>query len=137
MVFPRPAHGGLLQRAESGGHTRDDPTRRGGVGEFQGFREYVPGDSIRDIHWVTTARTGKPMVRVGSPQVSKQVVVKVDAPPGPALERALQEAAGEVVRHISWGNAVGLSVEGELFPPQQGDGWRLTLLTRLALVGGA
>lgn len=31
--------------------------------ETRGIRQYVPGDAIRTIHWPSTARSGKPMVK--------------------------------------------------------------------------
>ncbi|MCJ7630532.1 MAG: DUF58 domain-containing protein [Longimicrobiales bacterium] len=32
-------------------------------GEYRGLRSYRPGDDPRDIHWRTTARLGRPVVR--------------------------------------------------------------------------
>jgi uncharacterized protein (DUF58 family) len=36
---------------------------RGGGLEFEESRPYVPGDDVRSIDWVTTARTGEPFVK--------------------------------------------------------------------------
>jgi uncharacterized protein (DUF58 family) len=35
----------------------------GNSGEFVGLRDYRPGDSLRQIHWKSWARTGKPIVK--------------------------------------------------------------------------
>lgn len=134
LVYPRPLEGGDVERGASQGMVVDAPRRRGMQGELMGFREYVPGDSLRDIHWVTSARTGRAMIRVRSGQVSKQVVIRVDAS-GRRLERTLQRATGAVLQHLSRGHAVGLDLGGELIEPGAGPGWRRKLLSRLAMFG--
>ncbi len=51
--------------AESGtgsGIGGEDPTRKGQADDVVGLREYHSGDSRRNIHWMTTARSGKLMV---------------------------------------------------------------------------
>jgi hypothetical protein len=35
----------------------------GSTGEFMGLRDYRPGDSLRQIHWKSWARTGRPIVK--------------------------------------------------------------------------
>ncbi|MGR4009565.1 DUF58 domain-containing protein [Leucobacter sp. 1207-22] len=46
---------------------------------FYAVREYVPGDSIRHIHWKSTARTGKTMVRQYEETQTARVAVLFDA----------------------------------------------------------
>ena len=134
-MYPRPVDGGDVERGAGQGARRDTPRRRGSQGELRGFREYVPGDSLRDIHWVTSARVGKPMLRLRSGQVSREVVIRVEADSGERLERALQRATGAVLRHLSHGHAVGLELGDERIEPGAGPGWRRMLLGRLATFG--
>jgi len=135
VVYPRPAAGGEAERGAATGITADAPRRRGNQGELVGFREYVPGDSLRDIHWTTSARVGRPLVIVRSGQVAREVVIRVDATQGPGVEAAVRRATGAVLRHLSWGHAVGLELGKERLEPRTGPTWRRTLLGRLALLG--
>jgi uncharacterized protein (DUF58 family) len=135
VVYPRPATGGEAERGAATGLMSDAPRRRGTQGELVGFREYVPGDSLRDIHWTTSARVGRPLVVVRSGQVAREVVIRVDATQGPAVEAAVRRATGAVLQHLSWGHAVGLELGPERLEPRTGPAWRRTLLGRLALLG--
>ena len=135
LVYPRPLDGGEVDRGASQGVLVDSPRKRGLQGELMGFREYVPGDSLRSIHWVTSARVGKPVVRVRSGLVSKQVVIRVEAASGDRLERAIRRATGAVLQHLSHGHAVGLELGEEVLEPRSGPGWRRRLLSRLATHG--
>lgn len=135
LVYPRPVDGGEAERGASTGALVDAVRRRGTQGELMGFRDYVAGDSLRDIHWVTSARAGKPMVRVRSGQVARQVVIRLEPASGGRLERAIQRATGAVLNHLSHGHAVGLEIGEELLEPRAGPGWRRKLLSRLATHG--
>ncbi|MCR5520955.1 MAG: DUF58 domain-containing protein [Lachnospiraceae bacterium] len=46
--------------------------------DFQ-VRDYIPGDSIRDIHWKATAALGKPMVRKHTGPEEPSVVIIMDS----------------------------------------------------------
>jgi uncharacterized protein (DUF58 family) len=54
----------------------EDPSRVTGV------RDYVPGDSMRKIHWRTSAATGRLQVKKLEPAQTLQTVVALDLSPG-------------------------------------------------------
>jgi uncharacterized protein (DUF58 family) len=76
--------------------------RRTGAGtDFAALRPYVPGDDTRAIHWPTTARLGRPVVRRFAEEHAQQVIIAVDcsrrmaAGDGPLhtrLDRAVEAA---------------------------------------------
>ena len=51
----------------------------GGGGEFQQLREYVAGDSYRDLDWKATAKRRRPVTRVQGNEQSQTVVIALDA----------------------------------------------------------
>ncbi len=53
--------------------------RRGHGPEFFGIREYRPGDSMRHVHWASTARTGAVMVRELEQEQTRKLAIVVDA----------------------------------------------------------
>ncbi len=54
------------------------PRRRGPGLEFYALREYVYGDDVRLIHWPSSARAGRLMVRDGPEPVEARVAVLAD-----------------------------------------------------------
>jgi len=74
-------------------------------GDYYGIREWRAGDSIRWIHWRTTARIGEPAVRQFEQQRNRDVAILVDVwqPKQPTedqletVERALSFAATAVI----------------------------------------
>jgi uncharacterized protein (DUF58 family) len=70
--------------------------------EYHGLRDYRPGDSPRWIHWRTTARLGKPMIKEFEQENEQDLAIlldpwlprtKVTPAQRDALERAIQFAA--------------------------------------------
>lgn len=47
--------------------------------EFEQLRDYLPGDSIDDIHWKASARRGAPVTKVHQIERTQQVYVIIDA----------------------------------------------------------
>jgi uncharacterized protein (DUF58 family) len=55
------------------------PQRQVGKGrEFEQLREYLPGDSLEDIHWKATAKRGEPVTKVFQLERTQQVYVIID-----------------------------------------------------------
>jgi uncharacterized protein (DUF58 family) len=71
--------------------TRGETTahRRGRRGEFFGLREHRVGDDRRDVHWRSSARSGRLMVREYEDEHARRLVIAVDN----ALPEAAREAA--------------------------------------------
>ncbi len=98
-------------------------------GDFYGLRDYRSGDSRRHIHWRTSARRGKLMVRQFERAVYNDVAVAVDLwQPAQAtaedrehIERAVYFAA-TLIDHICrrGGARVWLGIEGERAAPLEG-----------------
>ena len=77
----------LFQRARAAGGRL---TRQFGKGrEFDRLRQFVPGDSIEDVHWKATAKRGVPVVKLFRLEHSQQVYVALDCSRLSALESRL------------------------------------------------
>lgn len=82
IVYPRV---GQLSRKWTQLHRESTQTKRGRrhdrtaqQQEYHGLRDYRPGDSPRWIHWRTTARIGKPMVKEFEHQNEQDLAILVD-----------------------------------------------------------
>ncbi|MGE0548900.1 MAG: DUF58 domain-containing protein [Kofleriaceae bacterium] len=71
VAVPRPP-----PRASARGEASAD--RLGRRGEFFGLRERRVGDDRRDVHWRSSARTGRLLVREYEDELSRRVVIAVD-----------------------------------------------------------
>jgi uncharacterized protein (DUF58 family) len=105
---------------QAGGEDRERKVQRrltSDQADVRGVRPYRPGDSIRTIHWRSSARRGELMVREYDAAPAPALVVVVDPylPPAPppahrdALEAALSLAA-TLVRACCGSAEVGVTV---------------------------
>jgi uncharacterized protein (DUF58 family) len=87
-----------------GRNAPDNPTSprasAGPRGEFRSLREYRPGDDARDIHWRTSARFRRPVVREYEEDAGEPVwvVLDVSVPPSERAEVSLEMAASMCAR---------------------------------------
>jgi len=110
-----------------------------------GVREYAPGDNLRWLHWPTTARIGKPFVRIfdDEPASDWRILLdldeKVQVGEGPLSteEHGIILAASLVNRGLESGKPVGLVAQGEdliWHQPDIGDAHLWSILRSLAKV---
>jgi uncharacterized protein (DUF58 family) len=119
-------------------HTRGDATtaRMGRRGEFFGLRERRLGDDRRDVHWKSSARTGRLLVREYEDELARRVVIGVDnaltadvrdAITDAALTPAMDDQVSAVERAIS--------IAASLATVYLEAGWTVELAARGAHVG--
>jgi len=103
--------------------------RAGSGNELFGIREYRPGDSLRRIHWRSSARHGELVVREYEPPGMRTLAILVDPAPGSAAmaDQVARLAASEAWDCIREGGRVSLWAPGlEPTQPAQGrDLWAL------------
>jgi uncharacterized protein (DUF58 family) len=145
IVYPavRPVTPGRPPRARV--HGEENRGQRGRRGEFHGLHEFRDGDDPRDIHWRSTARKGRPMVREHEEEAARRVTLCLDnALPGGAdsadeaakegLERAISLAASLGADYLQRGFAVRLVTRGAALPWLRGPEQLPRLLHTLALL---
>jgi uncharacterized protein (DUF58 family) len=104
--------------------------------DIVGVRPYVEGDSLKRIHWKSSARTGKLKTRLYDGTSSRRRrIIDLDRLTALDVERGLSMAAYAIVEAIKSRLPVGMKSGGEFIPPDSGYDHKKTLLTRLALYG--
>jgi uncharacterized protein (DUF58 family) len=127
VVCPR-VHAVVAPGVGAGREPGPDPTTtaRGLVhderGEFRSLRDYEIGDELRRVHWRTTARTGRLVVRQDEMPWLPRVSVVLDVRPSAFDERSFEdaiEAAASVCtslrrerRPVSLATGAGLDLTG-------------------------
>ena len=95
----------------------ETPTRHPGQGlEFYGIREYSPGDSVKRINWLASARTGQMMLNQYMNESGGETVVVLDyrsssmvgTPPDMVGAHSVRGAAALCYRLLRDRNRVGL-----------------------------
>jgi uncharacterized protein (DUF58 family) len=129
----------FVERAPPHARAIRSAPRRGGGPEYLGIREYRPGDSMRHVHWPSTARHGAVMVREFEEETTRRLAIIVDSltDVGKAwtpLDAACSAAASVGLAAAARGQGVRLVVReaGEVAVTAPGED---ELLETLALMG--
>ncbi len=145
LVFPEvqpvPQHVPTL--SSFGGEGLTGPRAR--RGDFFGMREFRDGDDPRDVHWRTSARLGRQMVREFEEEAAERISIFLDngLPGGvdcrdsaarDGLERVVSLAASLAVDCLERGYAVRLTTRGQSVPFITRPADAEILLTMLALL---
>jgi uncharacterized protein (DUF58 family) len=110
-----------------------------------GVREYIPGDNLHAIHWLTSARRDDLYVRIFDQTPSSDWWIFLDMDQNVQIgegqsateEYAIILAASIANRGLQSGRAVGLIAEGDeqiWLPPKYGSGQRWEILHSLATI---
>ena len=103
IIFPRVHE--IMSLPETGGDEldRDQPRAHGRLdpgGEFLALRDYEPGDDLRRVHWRSSARRQRLMVRQNEARRRTPVLVMLDVRPNAhdrlSFERAVEACASVV-----------------------------------------
>jgi len=99
IVYPRPSPPGTLREDLPAAAPSGRPFLSGRVGAFpRGVREHLPSDPVRDIHWKTTARTGRWMVKEREGEATPWIDLRVaESGTREAFEARLSETCGAVL----------------------------------------
>jgi uncharacterized protein (DUF58 family) len=108
----------FLRRGMIGSHAQ----RRAGQGrEFEKLRDYVPGDSLGDVHWKASAKRRHLVTKIHQIERSHEVYVAVDASRLSARELPGQPGVSVLERYVTAALILGAAAE------RQGD--QLGLIT--------
>jgi len=92
LVYPAPVHVRIpVSRTQARGEAMSHRTGR--RGEFFGLREHRSGDDRRDVHWRSSARTGRLVVREYHDEYAHEVVIGVDNALPDAVRDAVTDGA--------------------------------------------
>ncbi len=127
----------LLEPSSSPSDVLHERARMGAGQEFLGVREYRPGDPRRTVHWRTTARAGKLVVREYEEMTLSRVAIVVAGPdvgaaPHSAFEAVVTAAASIAIYSLSTGHPVDLFGEEDGEVVQLPDANTTSLLDWLA-----
>jgi uncharacterized protein (DUF58 family) len=118
LVYPRLVQ---LDRLFSEGGRRTHDGRRLLLRRPSGFdlhsvREYEHGDSLRKVHWRSTARRAQLMVKELEDSPRDEVAVVLDADPdavvGASFDVQVRAAGSLLLSHVRWGRRAVLVVNG-------------------------
>jgi len=111
--------------------TSGSARRRGGL-EFYGLRDYRSGDSVRHVHWRSSARRGSLMVREFEQEIPGSITLLIDTRPDVQAGSEGENTFEDLIRaaaSIAWyvtvhGGAVRLVASGRSGMVDLAGGWK-------------
>ena len=135
-VFPQP----LSMRYDDAGYRGEYGEPEGVSNKLDaerdtvGVRPYVEGDTMKMIHWKSSAKSGRINSRLYDDSGDNEArVIDLDSLVSKGLEKGLSIAAYELSRAIMTGKPIGMISKGRHWPPSGLRSDKLSLLEALAL----
>lgn len=137
LVYPRPeqpAHPLPSTQPAPGGQPQAQ-VRSGG--EFDGVRAYRRGDTVRQVVWKKSAKSGELISRDTTAHASRELWLDFQQAVLPDAESRLSRLTAWVLLAEQHGSSFGLRLPGQELPCGQGEVQRRSALEALALWQGA
>jgi len=135
LVYPRPIPFAMNQFDSGSSGGSDSAINREGSEDFYGLRDYVPGDSLRQVAWKTVARGQGMQLKQFVDYVDNKIWLDWDMFYGFNNEERLSRLCFCVLQLSKAGTAFGMRIPGSEFAPATGPEHRKKLLRALALFG--
>ncbi len=132
LIYPRPEGRQPLPACAAGG-IRESGLQGIGRDDFAGFRDYVPGDSPRQIHWKAVAREQGFPVKLFSGANAGDLLLRFEDVEANYTEARLSQLCRWVLDADAGGFRYGLSLPGAEIAPSSGEAHRHACLKALAL----
>jgi uncharacterized protein (DUF58 family) len=116
VTFPEPVEIGPAPRAS----VVPPPQQRFEAGDelLRGVRPYVPGDSVKTVHWPATARSGSLVIRQFDAPTQPELVILVDLNGDEAAAEALAGRAAGLAGEVLAGGATAMLATCETTGPR-------------------
>lgn len=127
VVYPKLlGDDGLRERFRASSGESSSATRQGAGTEIHSFREYVRGDSLRQVHWKKSASLGRWIMKQHELDAARSVHVVVDPykPRGTSdedFERMVSAAATFILNSVQRGLDVTLSLPRAVLRAREGE----------------
>lgn len=135
-VYPAPLHSSL---SLTGGNSREQQNTGESAGpgadDFQGIRNYEPGDPMQHISWKAFSKGQGLMTKTFVGQTGALVFLDWASVEEKDTERKLSRLCGMVLNADRLGLTYGLKLPGSSTDPGKGDGHKHNCLKTLALFG--
>lgn len=135
IVYPKPIPHVLDQFTGGSSGGDDSAVSMAGSEDFYGLREYVPGDSLRQVAWKNVARGQGMQVKQFVDYVDSKVWLDWDMLYGFGVEERLSRLCYCVLKLARSGKPFGLKIPGVEISPATGTEHRNRMLKALALYG--
>ena len=136
LVYPRPAPDALPLPAPGGDSDEEGAPMRGEGLEFEGLRDYQPGDAPRRIAWKASARGDDRLIsKQFAGAAGSHLWLSWWRTPERDVEARLSRLTRWVLDAHAAGLAYGLKLPGRVLPPQSGEAHMRQCLEALARHG--
>ncbi|GJM14141.1 MAG: hypothetical protein DHS20C12_25440 [Pseudohongiella sp.] len=135
IVYPHPVQFTMNQFDSGASGGSDSAINKEGSEDFYGLRDYVAGDSLRQVAWKSVARGQGMQLKQFVDYVDNKIWLDWDMFYGFNTEEKLSRLCFCVVQLSKSGNVFGMRLPGDEYPPATGPEHRKKLLRALARFG--